>query len=120
MEKTLFTKLKTVTNVSNRVYPVLAPSGATLPYIVYRLVSPGRIYSHKGFGNLSQSRFQISVFSNTYDSAKATAKQVKDSIEGWEASGVSSTFLASEMDLYEKDVKIYHISLDFIIWHNKS
>ncbi len=120
IESTLSNRLKgQATNVSNRVYPNVAPSGVDRPYLVYRLVSPGRDYTHAGFSDLSESRFQVSVFADNYGSAKNTAKQVKDGLEGWKTSEVLATFLAGEMDLYEDDTKIHHIPLDFWIWHKE-
>ncbi len=120
IEPILTTRLKAqVTNVNNRVYPNFGPAGATRPYLVYKLISPGRVYSHDGFSQLSNSRYQVSVFADTYSSAKSTAKQVKEGFEGWKTTTVSGIFLTGEMDLYEEDTKIHHIPLDFFVWHSK-
>ncbi len=120
IEHLLFDRLKDqVTNVSERIYPSIAPSGTTKPYLTYSLISPGRVYGHEGFAELSQSRYQVSVFTDSYASAKATAKQVKDAFEGWKSGDMRGSQLAGESDLYEHDTKTYHIPLDFWVWHNK-
>jgi hypothetical protein len=37
-------------------------------------------------------------------------------MEGW--TGVQAAFKVNELDFYEEDTKMYHIPVDFMIWHN--
>lgn len=120
IEEILFGRLKSqVTNVSNRVYPNAAPAGTDRPYLVYKKISPGPVYSHDGY-SVSESRYQVSVFADNQGSAKATAIQVKDGFYNWRTSEVQGVLLAGEVDLYNDDTKTHHIPIDFWVWHTRS
>jgi hypothetical protein len=117
-ETKLFTRLSSqlTTSVGTRIYPAVAPQTATLPYIVYRKVSANKQYAHSGPLSLTFDRVQVSVFSTGYLAGKTIAGNAITALEGW--TDAQAVFKANELDLYEPDTKVFHIPVDFLIWHN--
>ena len=116
-ETALYTRLSSQlsSTVGTRIYPTVAPSSATLPYLVYFKVSADKQYAHSGASSLSVDRVQVSVFSTGYLVAKNIAAAVVTALEGWTSAVV---FKANERDIYEDDTKTFHIPVDFRVWHN--
>jgi hypothetical protein len=111
--------------VSDRIYPVIAPQGSTKPCLVYTKIGNDRKHSMQGYSGLQETRIQISCFAELYETvgavvgAKDVAAQVVAAMEAWEGSaGIQAVFPAGERDMYEPDTELYHIPLDFIIWHS--
>ena len=117
-ESELYTRLSSQlsSTVGTRIYPAVAPNSATLPYLVYRKVSADKQYAHSGASSLSFDRLQVSVFSTGYVTGKALAGAVVTALEGW--TSAQAVFKANELDLYEDDTKVFHIPVDFFVWHN--
>lgn len=104
------------TTVGTRIYPGTAPQGTSKPYIVYRKVSAGKEYSHAGSASLSRDRVQVSVFSTGYLTAKNVVAKVITAMET--ATVFQATFKANELDLYESETKVFHVPVDFFVWHS--
>jgi len=113
-ETALFQKLSSgVSLVSNRVYAGVAPQKVTTPYIVFSKISAGRQYTHSESGGLSRDRVQVSVFSTGYLTAKGVVAQVVTALEGFAQAG----FKENEIDIYESETNLFHVPVDFFIWH---
>ena len=117
-ETALYNKLSSglSTTVGTRIYPTAAPSTVITPYIVYRKVSANRQYAHSGQSSLTFDRVQISIYSTGYLVAKGIVSTLVTTMEGW--TGVQAAFKQNELDFYEEATKVYHIPVDFLIWHN--
>ena len=102
--------------VGTRIYPLVAPQKTTLPYLTYSKVSAVKQYTHSGSASLSNDRIQISVFSTGYLAGKTIAGAVVTALEGW--STAQAVFKANELDLYEDETKVFHIPVDFRVWHS--
>lgn len=118
IESALYTRLSTYAPltalVGTRIYPLVAPQGTTLPYCVYRKVSPGRQYTLDGYA-IERPRMQVSCYGATYGQAKGVAVQVTAAVESWAAVGFG--WQVGEVDLHEKDTGLYHVPVDFFIWY---
>ena len=121
IEESLSSRLKTeVALVDGRVFPVKAPQGTAAPYIAYLKVSNKRYYTHSGFNGVSKARIQVSCFGKTYASSKSVADQVKEALESWARIGkVQTVFIENELDLFNEEVKTYHIPIDFLITYDE-
>jgi len=123
----VYTKAQ-VTGVSNRVYALKAPQGATEPYITFRVISNNFIHSVTDSG-LAESRVQFDVFGATYASVKGIVVSLKTAyrnyVQGANVSAsymgssewVQATLLENETDFYEDDTGKFHTSLDITFWH---
>lgn len=110
--------------VGTRIFPIVAPQSTAMPCVVFIKVSNDRKYSHGGFSGLSETRFQLSCYAEKYETDGATvgalaiAAQVTAAMEAWPgAAGIQAVFADSERHIYEEETGIYHIPLDFIVWH---
>lgn len=130
IEEALYTYLSSHTGltvlVSNRIYPVVMPQGTTLPAVTFSKVSGPRVHAMNRDAGLAHPRFQVSCWGATYKQAKDVAAQVRAALQDFKgtmggAGGVvvSGVFIQDENDLYEPGTHVYHIALDFIIWHEE-
>ena len=119
------------TSMSSTFYLRVATQDAISPYGVVFKISPGKDYTHTGSG-LSQSRLQCSCFADTYLAAKTMAMQVITDMEAWPtkstsatSTGVQTVFLEGELDLFDgagantRGSGLFHVALDFFIWHTQ-
>ena len=118
IQETIYEHLTTnagvVALVAARVYPVRMPQEPTLPCITYQRISGPVEYSRDGPG-LTESRFQISCWAETYAGAIALAAAVRSAI------GIfpEVSFLENQPDMYEPETSVYHIPVDVMIWHEE-
>lgn len=112
--------------ISTRLYYVRAPQNVTKPYVVFFKVSAPREYSHNGVSGLAQSRFQFSCFATTYYVAKQITEAIRAAIEAFSGTmggdggaGVGSCFCVNESDMYEDDTQLFHVAVDYLIWHHE-
>lgn len=117
IETEMFTLLKTVAALGNRVYAGIAPQNVTRPYAVFYKLSPGRKYTHDGFASLSETRMQVSIFGEGYKEIKDIAAATITALEGWAA--VQATFIVGEQDMWEQETMLYHVAIDVMTWHDK-
>ena len=117
--------------VGARVYPITFPQTATRPLVIYQRTSNVPQYSHDGPANVTESRFQISAFSKTYDQAHQVAAEIRGAFADWEAeqanvSGIviGAAFLENEIDLFNpQDVEFqsdYHVLCDYVFQHEEA
>lgn len=127
VEKQLYTRLSTYTPltaiVSNRIYPVKLPQNVTLPAVSYFRVSTDR---HSAMGeDIADvtSRFQVSAWGQTYTSVRSIADVVRAALERYSVNGADATivtiFYINEQDLYEDDLQIYQLAMDFRIHYEE-
>ena len=109
--------------VGIRVYPSLLPQKVTYPAVRYSRVSGERLRSHSGASGLAMPRFQIDAWAETYDEAKAVAKQIRlalDNFSGTVATvKIHAAFLDSDRDLYDDKAEVFAVSADYTIAHQE-
>jgi hypothetical protein len=101
--------------VALRTYPLVAPQGSDMPFIVYNRISSGREYSLGGYSRLENPRMQIDCYAATYSEAKALSEAVTTAMRG------ATTFSVSWDDpreSFEED-ETYRISMDFSVWNSE-
>lgn len=98
--------------VSGRCYPLMAPDNVAKPYITFQTISDIQENDLRGFAGISKRRIQVDVYTTTYGATKALAASVKS---GLAASSLGSLHLTSQ-DLYEPEVQLYRVSMDFSMW----
>ena len=98
------------------------PQGVTEPYIVFFKVSTSRVHSYAGSSQLATSRFQFSVFSDSYYEAKQIVEQLQVALQGVTGNigdspyvNVGAILYENETDLYETETRLHHIAVDYMI-----
>lgn len=112
--------------IGQRLYYVKAPQDVAKPYVVFFKASAPREYSHDGASGLARPRFQFSCFAMTYKKAKQIAEAIRGVIEAFSgtmggAGGVEvgSCFCINESDIFEDNTQLYHVAVDYLIWHKE-
>jgi len=127
IEEDLFSYLKSqsgLTNlVGNRIYPLVAPDDATLPYVVYQKISSVEGVSHSGNSHIAHSRFQFFCVASMYKEAKDIAIQLKLIFHGSTISldnyKLYAGYKVNELDSYSDESGIFTILIDFMFWHKE-
>lgn len=112
--------------VGERIYYVRAPQDVDTPYLVFFKVTALRPHSHEGGSGLAYSRFQLSCFANSYYEAKQMAWALQAALQGFsgtmggaEGTEIGGCFYDNEQDNYEPEMRLYHIAVDYLIWHRE-
>lgn len=93
-----------VANVlGQRVWPVLAPQSADLPFATWRRVSVLRQQSLGGPTGITTVQLALDIYATTYESVRDIADRVRDVLDGWgvensEYVGVRNVSLDTESD----------------------
>lgn len=78
----LFDILKTIPQVGDKVFPLVAPQKTTAPYITFQRISSLDTGTIGGTESLDMGRFQIKVFAKTYKESVVVAEAVKTAMSG--------------------------------------
>jgi hypothetical protein len=70
--------------VGSRIYPVLAPSTATLPFAVYRRSSIQRQQTLAGPLGLPTVNMEVQIYATTYENARQVADSFRKVLDGYE------------------------------------
>lgn len=88
--------------ISTRIYPVIAPATAALPFVTWRRIAVTRQQSLRGPVGTPTVNFALDIFAETYESARDIADQCRLSLDGWggtfENTVVSNVSLDNESD----------------------
>ena len=114
--------------VNTRIYPMIAPQPAALPYIVYHKISDVRIHAMKEDVDLYHPRMQIATFSTSYlqahqiaDVVESTLKDFSGVLGSSDQPTVQRCFFDNETEFSTYDELTGKITFgvyqDYIIWH---
>lgn len=106
----------------DRVYAKKLPQNPTLPALTYLRVAAVPEYSHSGYSHLTNARFQVSCWAETYATVRQLAAQVRTALDGYSGfmgtTQIGSCFCKGDRDLEETDTGRQHVPLDFDIGFN--
>jgi uncharacterized protein DUF3168 len=111
------------TQTAESIYPMRAPEGVALPFLVYHKVSGHSVHSKDGDMNLAYPHFQITCWAKEYQDAKAVQAAVRTALNGYagptlEGVTVPQIIVENEQDLSDPESLEYGASLDVIVWHS--
>jgi hypothetical protein len=88
--------------IGQRVYPVLAPASATLPFITWRRAGIQREQTLARPAGMPRVTIEFSVYGTTYEEARTVADAVRSVLDGYGGSAnnteVKQTSLEDESD----------------------
>ena len=106
--------------VTDKVYPIVAPQGAALPFITYQVIDKSDPWDTKGAdSDADLARVQINIFTTTYAAANTLAASVRAILDFYTGTNnsvvVDRIRFAAEYDLGEGLENYYRISQDYMI-----
>jgi hypothetical protein len=102
--------------VGTRIYKNIAPQNTGRPYVTYRRVTATRPPAMGRNSGVVRARFQFDSFDEDFADASAVRAQILAAIERWRDAGppvVQDIFPVNELDLYEDDIRLHHLSDDY-------
>ena len=111
--------------VSSRVFPVLAPATASLPFITYRRTGIRRAQTLSGPMGVPQVSVDFDVYAATYEGARDLADKCRLVLDGYGGSfdntEVKQTSLENEQDDFVQLAgaempPVYSVKLSFDCW----
>jgi hypothetical protein len=112
-----------VSAITTRCFPVKVPQNPTFPFILYQKVTATRHQDLSGGSGLTQARFQIEAWAETYSRAKELANAIRDALDGYTGTSgtvkVWSILILSEFDMYEETIDCLRVIMDFSVWHTE-
>lgn len=112
--------------VGSKVYPVLAPAEASLPFVTWRRIAVQRSQSLSGPSGTPFVTLSVDVFAVTYEAARELADAIRIALDGWggtfQNTVVANVSLDNESDGFAQlaggDVPpVYTVQMTFgILW----
>lgn len=119
IENYIFRHLSTSTaitgQVSQRIYPVIAPQNPTYPFIVYQRVGTSPDYTLAGFTSLSNVTIQFDCYATDHAGIRALSSAVHTVMQ----TATFSAILRDDMDFPEPDLSAYRVMQEYSIWINE-
>jgi hypothetical protein len=114
-------------NGTTRVYWVLAPQGAQIPFLILSRVATSDQYAMSGPIGFRQGLFQVVCYSTTYYGSRTVAETVRKFLQSYkgtlpdaDSTVVDAIFIEKDWDdQYEEGSKgfIYGAYLQFRVWY---
>ena len=94
------------------MYPLIAPDNPVVPYIVYQnIVTTPEVTLADG-APLNSARMQIDLYDKVFLNVKTLSTQVAAAMA---ASALVNIPLTNQ-DMYEPEVKLYRVIMEYSIW----
>lgn len=125
LRNALLTSTAVSSAVSSRVFPVLAPTTAALPFITYRRTGIRRAQTLSGPMGVPQVSVDFDVYAATYEAARDLADRCRSVLDGYGGSfdntEVKQTSLENEQDDFVQLAgaempPVYSVKLSFDCW----
>lgn len=117
IEVDLTTLLKAI---ETKTFPLIAPTNATAPFLIYSRVSTMRVSDFDGPCGLAMATFRVDCYHKSYLEARKLANRVRVALNGKQTRDYSIT-LEQELDLsdLESAPDLYRVNLEFQITHSE-
>ena len=119
--------------VSTRIYPLTAPTSATMPYVVIQLISTEQLHHFGAAGGIVKSVMQIDVWGETPEDVRDAALDIRESLDGLNQTSMGATEQLDVRGVSLQTQRTGHSppsdgtetgpmrwSMDFEIWHAES
>ena len=102
IETAIFKSLTEESSISDimgtRLYPLIAPQDATLPYMTYQQISGDRDHVLSGPTGFTKNRFQFNCWATTYGGAKRLFEALRIFWDGFSGTVLSRPIQCSQME----------------------
>lgn len=119
----LATFSETQTLSGDNVFPLVLPPEQPMPALVYQMVSVSPVLGVSGQNPLTKRRLQVDCYDKTYGGSKLLERAVNHALINFQgplgdsdATFVDSIYTNNAVDLFESDVNLFRVMLDFDVW----
>lgn len=119
IEETLTALLKGVTP---KVYPLVAPSGATAPFAVYNRASTTRLRDMAGAIGVAAPTFRVDLYAASFLTARQLADAARLLLDGYSDAEIMDVELVQDRDLSDltTDPNLSRVQLEFRVPHREA
>lgn len=123
--RTILTGDATVSALTSRVYPVIAPQNAAFPFIVYRRYTTDPEEAKATAGTLIMQGVEINIYSKSYDNLETIGEAVYDALLSYSGTtnGVNihkDTLFQGEEEFWSEAAECYTLSQEYQVSYNKT
>lgn len=94
------------------LHAMVAPQNSAYPYATYQRIASTVNNVLNGPPSIDNTRIQIDVWASNYAAAQTLAGSIIAAMQAWPVQNI----LLSNYDLYERDVQVFRMLLEFSIW----
>lgn len=115
IEAAVTTAVEAVAGLSGKVYPLNAPEGEPLPYVVYVSAGTTEDDSLSGWIGSFDTDMEINVLHRSYKGMKAMAREVVEALKGIQEAAVH--IREDRPELYEEELGAYRKIIELRLQH---
>jgi hypothetical protein len=126
LEEALTNELRSISELTNKVFLLRATENTKAPYLVYSLSSNNRNQNLNGYDGLLEGRYQLDVYNSTYANLKALLKLVIAKIKTFSQRVIGSSgpyiqqiIIENEFETYENNVLLFKGIVEIKIFYNE-
>lgn len=105
---------KCISALGYKINALKAPQNASFPYIVHQVISDEKISKLSGGDiDVQNFRYQLDVYSNSYNQAIEISEEVVVALNECESFGA---IILQVFDAMDQEGQVYKVVIDFKIW----
>ena len=122
--KVIYGRLTTDTTITNicglNIFPDIAPQNVQYPFMVYTIINSLPVDFKDGQSNLEEITIQIDVYTNNYETTQTLGNNVRNRLDRFvgtvnSVSVQTIKYMSSSSQVYNADLNVYWISIDFMV-----
>lgn len=122
--KVIYGRLTTDTTITNicglNIFPDIAPQNVQYPFMVYTIINSLPVDFKDGQSNLEEITIQIDVYTNNYETTQTLGNNVRNRLDRFvgtvnNISVQTIKYMSSSSQVYNADLNVYWISIDFMV-----
>ena len=104
--------------VGTRVYPLEVPQDGTLPAIVYQELRTGVRVASDGPTGQRETRFLLSLWSESYSGLKTLQAAVLDALSGYAGGNIYGVEVDAMRDDFDPAVRWFREIMEILVWYH--
>ena len=101
------------------IFPDIAPQNVQYPFMVYTIINSLPVDFKDGQSNLEEITLQIDVYTNNYETTQTLANNVRNRLDRFVGTVNSISvqtikYMSSDSQVYNADLNVYWMSMDFM------
>jgi hypothetical protein len=119
-------ELTSITELTNKVFPLTAPENTSPPYVIYLKTRINPIQTHSSTLDIIQGLYEVNLLHSSYSQLQDLYQKVKSKLINIQQRviGTNGPFLQectilNVVELYENQVKLYRMNIEFKVTYKE-